>query len=215
MIDKSTVRVLVVDDHALVRFGLRHYLYAFDWIELVGEAENGLQAVEFCAIEEIDVILMDLVMPVMDGVEATRRIKARNKSVEILALTSFHEQNLVEEALEAGAIGYLLKNVTAQELASAIRAAVAGHSTLSPEATDALISATRQRTDTGPKLTERELATLELVVIGLTNQEIAERLFVSIRTVTFHLNNIYTKLGARNRVEAVTIALEHDLVNSS
>lgn len=213
--ESERIRLLIVDDHALVRYGLRHYLSAYDWIEAVGEAGNGWEAVEYCANEDVDVVLMDLVMPGMDGREATRRIKAQNKAIEIIILTSFHEGNMVEEALQAGAIGYILKNVTADELANAIRSAATGRSTLSPEATDALISATRRHTDVGFNLTPREFETLEFVVMGLSNDEIAERLFVSNRTVTFHLTNIFTKLGVRNRVEAVTTAIEHGLVDRS
>ena len=213
MPETETIRVLIVDDHALVRLGLRHYLYGFDWVEPIGEAENGEQAVEFCANNDVDVVLMDMVMPVMDGSEATRQIMALGKPVKIIVLTSFHEQNLVEDALKAGATSYLLKNVNSEELAAAIRSAHVGRSTLAPEAAEALIAATRRRPGIGSDLTDRELETLTLVVQGLSNSEIADRLVISIRTVTFHLTNIFTKLGAGNRVEAVTIALEHHLVD--
>lgn len=213
MPETETIRVLIVDDHALVRLGLRHYLYGFDWVEPIGEAENGEQAVEFCANNDVDVVLMDMVMPVMDGSEATRQIMALDKPVKIIVLTSFHEQNLVEDALKAGATSYLLKNVNSEELAAAIRSAHGGRSTLAPEAAEALIAATRRRPGIGSDLTDRELETLTLVVQGLSNSEIADRLVISIRTVTFHLTNIFTKLGAGNRVEAVTIALEHHLVD--
>ena len=204
---------MIVDDHALVRLGLRHYLYGFDWVEPIGEAENGEHAVEFCANNDVDVVLMDMVMPVMDGSEATRQIMALGKPVKIIVLTSFHEQNLVEDALKAGATSYLLKNVNSEELAAAIGSAHRGRSTLAPEAAEALIAATRRRPGIGSDLTDRELETLTLVVQGLSNSEIADRLVISVRTVTFHLTNIFTKLGAGNRVEAVTIALEHHLVD--
>lgn len=215
MQESERIRILIVDDHALVRHGLRHFLSTYDWIEAVGEVASGPEAIEYCANEEVDVVLMDLVMPEMDGREATRRIKAQNEAIEVIILTNFHEGNMVEEALHAGATGYILKNATADELANAIRSAAAGRSTLSPEATDSLISSTRRNTDVGFNLTSRELETLELVVMGLTNDEIAERLFVTNRTVTFHLANIFTKLGVRNRVEAVTTALENGLVDKS
>jgi NarL family two-component system response regulator LiaR len=215
MSDGDTIRVLIVDDHALVRYGIKHYLYAFDWVESVGEAQNGAEAVEFCANNEVDVVLMDMMMPVMDGSEATRRIMALGKPVAVIVLTSFHEQDLVEEALKAGATSYLLKNVSSEELASAIQSAHGGRSTLAPEAAEALINATRQRPGLGSDLTDRELETLDLVVQGLSNREIADHLSISIRTVTFHLTNIFSKLGARNRVEAVTIALDHHLVDKS
>jgi NarL family two-component system response regulator LiaR len=213
MSDSEIIRILIVDDHALVRLGLRHYLYGFDWLKTVGEAENGAQAVDFCAKHDVDVVLMDMMMPVMNGSEATRRIIELGKPVKIIILTSFHEQELVEDALKAGATSYLLKNVTSEELATAIRYAHAGRATLAQEATDALIAVTRQRPEVGFDLTDRELATLTLVARGLSNPEVADELAISVRTVTFHLSNIFTKLDAKNRVEAVTIALEHHLVD--
>ena len=160
MTDLEIIRVLLVDDHALVRFGIRHYLYSFDWIETVGEAGNGAEAVEFCATHDVDVVLMDMVMPVMDGSEATRRIIALDKPPKVIVLTSFHEQNLVEDALRAGATSYLLKNVRSEELAAAIRSAYVGRSTLAPEAAEALIAATRRQPGIGADLTDRELETL-------------------------------------------------------
>ena len=209
------IRVLIVDDHAMVRSGLRNFIYGFEWMEPVGEAGNGAEAVKFCAQHEVDVILMDMIMPVMDGSEATRRIMDLGKAVKVIILTSFHEHDMVEQALRAGATSYLLKSVTAEELATAILSAFAGKATLSPEATEALIDATRQRNDVGFNLTEREQEVLALLAAGLSNREISETLSLSTATVKFHLTNIFTKLGARNRVEAATIALEHKLVNSS
>ena len=209
----QSVRVLIVDDHAMVRSGLEDFVSAFDWMEPVGEAQNGVEAVEFCATHEVDVVLMDLVMPEMDGSEATRRIIALGKPVKIIALTSFHEQDLVQQALEAGATSYLLKNVSAEELAAAIRAAHRGRPTLAPEATEALIQATRQTPGIGFDLTPRELDVLALLVSGLSNLEISQQLSISIPTVKYHLTSIFTKLGAKNRVEAATTALEHNLVD--
>ncbi|KPK08348.1 MAG: hypothetical protein AMJ56_11830 [Anaerolineae bacterium SG8_19] len=213
MNETEPIRVLLVDDHAMVRSGLKNFIYGFDWMEPVGEAGNGVEAVEFCATHEVDVVLMDMVMPVMDGSEATRRIMALGKPVKIIILTSFHEQDLVEQALQAGATSYLLKNVTAEELAAAIRAAHAGHSTLAPEATEALIQKTRQRPSVRFDLTDREREVLALLAQGLSNLEISNQLSISMATVKYHLTNIFTKLGAKNRVEAATIALEHNLVN--
>src|SRR5512139_3754676 len=150
-------RVLIVDDHPMVRGGLKDFILAYDWMEAVGEAQNGVQAVEFCATHEVDVVLMDMVMPLMDGSEATRRILALGKPVNIIVLTSFHESDLVQQALKAGATSYLLKNVSAEQLAAAIRAAHGGFSTLAPEATQALIHANPERSKIGYDLTAREL----------------------------------------------------------
>jgi NarL family two-component system response regulator LiaR len=212
MNETERIRVLIVDDHAMVRSGLKNFIYGFDWMVPVGEAENGLEAVKFCQTHEVDVVLMDMVMPVIDGSEATRRILAQGKPVKIIVLTSFHEQNLVEKALQAGATSYLLKNVTAEQLAAAIRAASEGHSTLAPEATEALINTNRESRGVGFDLTQREREVLALLVSGLSNLEISDQLSISTATVKYHLTNIYTKLGAKNRVEATAVALEHDLV---
>lgn len=212
MNEKSCIRVLIVDDHAMVRSGLKDFIYAFDWMEPVGEAQNGIEAVDFCAANDVDVVLMDMVMPLMDGSEATRRIMALGKPVKIIALTSFHEQDLVQQALKAGAMSYLLKNVSADDLAVAIQAAHAGRSTLAPEATEALIHAARQNTEVGFDLTAREREILALLGKGLSNLEISRQLSISMATVKYHLTNIFSKLGVKNRVEAVTTALAHNLV---
>lgn len=212
MTESHPIRVLIVDDHPMVRSGLQDFILAYDWMELAGEAQNGVEAVEFCAAHDVDVILMDMVMPLMDGSEATRRILAPGKPVKVIALTSFHEQDLVQQALAAGATSYLLKNVTADELARAIRAAYSGFSTLAPEATQALVQATRPRSGIGFDLTDKEREVLGWLVKGASNQEIARQLSISLATVKFHLTTIFSKLGARNRVEAATIALENHLV---
>jgi NarL family two-component system response regulator LiaR len=212
MNEPQTLRVLIVDDHAMVRTGLSDFVSAFDWMEPVGEAKDGVEAVEFCATHEVDVVLMDMIMPVMDGSEATRRIMALGKPIKIIILTSFHEQGLVQQALKAGATSYLLKNVSAEELAVAIQAAYRGHSMLSPEATEALIHQYKQTTSINFNLTEREREVLTLLVEGNSNLEISSRLSISIATVKYHITNVFTKLGAKNRVEAVTLALENNLV---
>ena len=213
MTQSKPLRILIVDDHPMVRSGLEDFIYAYDWMEAVGEAQNGVEAVEFCASHEVDVVLMDIVMPLMDGSEATRRILALDKGVKIIVLTSFHEQDLVQQALKAGATSYLLKNVSAEELAAAIKAAHRGHSILAPEATEALIQATRREPDLGFDLTAREREVLALLVKGCSNQEISGQLSIGMATVKYHLTNIFSKLGAKNRVETVTIALEHNLVD--
>ncbi len=215
MAESKPIRILIVDDHAMLRNGLKNFIYGFEWMELVGEASNGAEAVEFCSAHEVDVVLMDMMMPGMDGSEATRRIIALDTPVKIIILTSFHEQDLVEQALKAGATSYLLKNVNAEDLAAAIKAAHSGHATLAPEATEALIQSTRNRPGVGFDLTGREKEVLSLLVTGKSNTEISTQLSITSATVKFHLTNIYSKLGANNRIEAVTIALEHHLVSKN
>ncbi len=182
-------------------------------MKTVGEAASGEEAVAFCATHEVDIVLMDMVMPGMDGSEATRRIMALGKPIKIIVLTSFHEQDSIEQALRAGATSYLLKNVTAEELAQAIRAGQAGRSTLAPKAVEVLITAARKKTGPGFELTGREKEVLALLVKGQSNSEIAAQLSISLATAKYHLMNIFTKLGAKSRVEAVTIALEHKLID--
>ena len=213
MDERKNIRVLIVDDHPMVRSGLKDFLQVYDWMEPVGEAQNGVEAVDFCASHDVDVVLMDLVMPLMDGSEATRRILQLGKPIKIVIITSFHEQDLVHQALKAGATSYLLKNVSADELAKAIQAAYGGFSTLAPEATKALIGPNHQASEFGSNLTISEREILSLLVKGLSNAEISRQSSISVATVKYHLTNIFTKLGVRNRVEATTIALEHGLVN--
>jgi NarL family two-component system response regulator LiaR len=205
------IRVMIVDDHAVVRSGLSAFLSVNRDLELVGEAENGEQAVVRAGLLRPDVILMDLMMPVMDGVAAIRTIKAQHPHIQIIALTSFPEDELVQSALKGGAVGYLMKNVTARELAAAIRAAKDGRITLSPEAAQSLVRANQQAQETGT-LTEREREVLKLMVEGLNNAEIAERLVVSLSTVKYHISNILMKLGVDNRVAAVSMAIQKRLV---
>ena len=205
------IRVMVVDDHPMVRRGLATMMMVFDDLELAGEAAGGEAAIQLCAQILPDVVLMDMVMPDMDGATTTRAIRQQFPTVQVIALTSFKEAELVQNVLEAGAIGYLLKDVSADELAQAIRAAHAGRATLSPEAAQALVHAATQPPAPGHDLTERERAVLALMVEGLNNTQIAERLVVSPSTIKSHVSNILSKLGVASRTEAVALAVRHHL----
>jgi NarL family two-component system response regulator LiaR len=207
-----TIKILLVDDHAVVRSGLSKFLMVNKDLKLVGEASNGKEAVQMVSLHKPDVVLMDLMMPEVDGITATREIHQKYPTVKVLALTSFAEQNMVQGALQAGAIGYLQKNVTAKELGNAIRAAYEGRMTLSPEATQVLANSVAQPQIAGEQLTERERDVLKCMVDGLNNNEIAEALVVSLGTVKFHISNIFHKLGVDSRVEAVKMAIEQKLV---
>ncbi len=208
----QVIQVMLVDDHNVVRSGLATFLRAYDDLELVGEAKNGLEAVNLCRRKKPDVILMDLMMPEMDGIAATRAILAEYPDIKIVAMTSFEEEKLVQGVLAAGAISYLLKNVTSDELANAIRAAYLGRSTLSPEAAKALIQATRPSKQPLVDLTEREREVLHLVVQGQSNQQIADAMVISLATVKAHISNILSKLGVSSRTEAIAYAIKHKLV---
>lgn len=211
--DPETIRVLIVDDHPMVRQGLAAFFMAMESLELVGEARDGQEALLQCEISQPDVILMDLVMPRMDGPTATREIRQRWPETQVIAITSFEEEKWVNQALQAGAIGYLLKDVTARELEQAIIDAHAGRPTLAPEAAQALIHSATQDPPPSYDLTPREKEVLALIVEGLSNPEIAERLNISRATASVHVSNILGKLGVANRVEATTLALRENLVD--
>ncbi len=207
------IRVMLVDDHTMVRRGLATFLRIFDDLQLAGEAESGQTAIQLCSEVQPDVILMDMMMPVMDGATATRAIRKQFPHVQVIALSSFKEGPLIKQALEAGAIGYLLKDVSADELVWAIRSAYSGRVTLSPEVAQSLVEATNLAPLSGPNLTEREHDVLMLMVEGLTNIQIAGRLVVSPSTVKSHVSNILSKLSVASRTEAVTLALRHKLIS--
>jgi two-component system, NarL family, response regulator LiaR len=208
----NPIRVLIADDHLLVRDGLKVFLKNQADIEVVGEASDGKRAVELCTALEPDVVLMDLVMPVMDGTTAIKLIHQRDPRIRILALTSFQERRLVEEAVQAGAAGFLYKDCAPEELAQAIRTVHAGHAALSPSATEALMQAVARPAEPVPDLSPRELEVLALVARGATNAEIAKALTLSLSTVGFHISNIIGKLGASNRTEAVSISRRYHLI---
>jgi len=215
MDETSPIRVLIADDHSMVRAGLATFIRVKADLDLVGEARNGQDAVHLCEQKQPDVILMDLVMPKMDGVAATRTIRERWPQVQVIALTSFKDKDMVQDALRAGAISYLLKDVSVDELAEAIRAAHAGRPTLAPEAAQVLIQATRadrEGPELGHDLTPREREVLALMVEGLNNPQIAERLVISVTTVRSHASSIFSKLGVSNRAEAIALALRNKLV---
>jgi NarL family two-component system response regulator LiaR len=205
------IRVVVVDDHAMVRRGLASFLRITPDIQMAGEAEDGRQAIQ--VIEETlpDVVLMDLVMPVMDGIEAIQMIHSRFPDTQVIALTSFSDQDMVQKAIQEGASGYLLKNVSGEDLAQAIRSVYAGKVTLAPEiARDFILSA--QRRPPAEILTEREREVLALLVKGRSNPQIAAMLTISRSTARAHVSNILSKLGVSNRAEAIALALRNKLV---
>jgi NarL family two-component system response regulator LiaR len=213
MVGYARIRVVIVDDHPVVRNGLSFSLSTFDDIEIIGDAGNGEEAVRLCADLNPDVVLMDLKMPSMDGAAATRAIRMARPQTHVIALTSFQDSDLVQQAIQAGAIGYLLKDVSIGDLVEAIRSAHAGQSTLAPEALEALTWTAVRPPQPGQDLTGRQRDVLALMVQGLSNAEIAARLRVSLSTARFHVSSILRKLGAANRAEAAAIAIKYHLVD--
>jgi NarL family two-component system response regulator LiaR len=208
------IRVLVVDDHPVVTGGLAAMLFATEGLELAGTARSAEEAIVLCNQTSPDVVLMDLVMPGTDGIVAIETIRQRCPQTHVIALTSFRESDLVQAALKAGAIGYLLKNATAAELVAAIRAACEGQSTLSPEVTQVLVQSTVNPPQK-PDLTKRELDVLALIIQGLTNNQIADKLNISLSTVQFHVGNILSKLGVSSRVQAAVLAERYNLLSQT
>ncbi len=212
----SIIRVLIADDHAIVREGLRTLIGSDPSLQLVGEAGDGAEAVEKVRQIKPDVVLMDLVMPIMDGLEAIRQIKKDNAETRILVLTSFAEENRVFPAIKAGALGYLLKDSLPQQLLQAIHDVYRGESSLHPSIALKLIREINQTTDLPPAenpLTEREVAVLKLLAQGLTNQEISAQLSISELTVRTHVRNILAKLHLANRTQAALYAVREGFAN--
>ncbi|MGY3765864.1 response regulator [Vagococcus vulneris] len=209
------IKVLLVDDHEMVRLGVSSYLSIQKDIEVVGEAENGLKGYESALAVHPDVILMDLVMDVMDGITATKKILADWPEAKIIIVTSFIDDEKVYPAIEAGAVGYLLKTSSAKEIAEAIRSANAGNKVLEPEVTNKMMARLSQ-----PKkrllhddLTNREREILSLITEGKSNQEIADELFITLKTVKTHVSNILSKLNVEDRTQATIYAFKHGLVD--
>ncbi len=210
----TQIRVLVVDDHSVVRMGLRTFISVTEDLDLVGEASNGEEAIERCEALLPDVVLMDLQMPIMDGPTAIGHIRHRFPEVGIVALTSYGDADLAKRAMEAGALGFLLKDTTEEELVTAIRLAAEGRGLVAPHALQALISRPDddEAANYRASLTEREQEVLVLMARGLTNPQIGNELSISRSTANFHVQNVLNRLGARTRTEAVSIAVREGLI---
>jgi two-component system, NarL family, response regulator LiaR len=213
----DAIRVLLVDDHAVVREGLRNFLALQDGLEIVGEASDGAEAIEQAERLEPDVILMDLVMPGLDGIGAMRQLRVRSPGSRVIVLTSFLEDERVLPAIQAGAAGYLLKNVAPAELARAIRAAHAGEAIIDPTAAARLVHAiaddVRPRIEEPERLTRRERDVLELIARGQSNKRIALELGISEKTVKTHVGHLLAKLGVSDRTQAALMAVQEGLVS--
>ncbi|KFZ43014.1 DNA-binding response regulator [Anoxybacillus flavithermus] len=206
------IKVLLVDDHEMVRLGVSAYLSAQPDMEVVGEAESGEKGVELALQIRPDIILMDLVMETMDGIEATKQIISAWPDAKIMIVTSFLDDDKVYPAIEAGAVSYMLKTSKASEIANAIRATFHGQSVFEPEVTGKMINNVRKQSLPHEQLTSREMEVLLLIAQGKTNQEIAEELFISLKTVKVHVSNILAKLDVQDRTQAVIYAFKHGLV---
>ena len=210
---KQPIRVIIVDDHVMVRSGLRLFLLAFEDLKMIGEAANGDEAIRLCNQEKPDVVLMDMVMPVVDGIQATSEIRSHFPHTQVVGLTTFYEPEMIQRMMDAGAISFLLKSVSAAELARAIRAAHDGKATISPEIQDIL----RGRRSSLVRLSKynlsaREKEVLACIMSGMTNVETAQELVISLSTAKFHVSSIFNKLNVSNRAEAVSLALQEKLV---
>lgn len=213
---QTPIRVLIVDDHEMVRKGLSTYLMTEDSIELVGEAENGAEAIEIAKEEKPDIILMDLVMETMDGITATRKIKKMNPEIKIIVLTSYINDDKVFPAIEAGAFSYLLKTSRGEDILEAIYAAYRGEARIEPQVASKMMGH-MQKVKKKPlhnELTKREREVLKLLGEAKTNQQIAEELFIGVKTVKTHVSNILAKLGLEDRTQAAVYAVKNGLVDN-
>ena len=211
--ERVTIRVVVADDHKVVRAGIRELLADEPDIEVVGEARDGREAVELALAQRPDVIVMDINMPELSGVEATRQIRTAAPGVRVLALTAYQDDPYIYGLLDAGASGYILKTAEGQEIVRAVRATAAGQAAIDPAVAPRLIARLTQPSAQTDALTERELAVLRLAARGQTNKQIGVALQISDRTVQNHLANIYAKLNVASRTEAVTVGLQRNLIS--
>lgn len=213
--EEATIKVLLVDDHEMVRIGLAAVLGTEDGIEVVGEASSGQEGIRLALEYKPDVVLMDLVMDGMDGIETTRRLQQQHPDCKVIVLTSFIDDEKIYPVIEAGAFSYLLKTSRAGEIAQAIRSAVKGQSVLEPQVASKLMNRFRQPKQVSfphEELTEREMEVLRLIASGKSNQDVADELFIGVKTVKFHVTNILAKLGVEDRTQAAIYAYKHGLV---
>lgn len=205
---QTPIQIVIVDDHAMLRKGLAVFLNSYADLRLVGEAANGKEAVALCAEKQPDIVLMDLLMPIMDGITATRHIRQEFPDIQVIALTSFGEERLIKDVLKAGAISYLFKKISADDLAQAIRAAREGMATYAPEVTDILVQSVQKPRSLFETLTPREREVLALVVKGLGNNEIADILTIELSTAKSHVGSILAKLDVASRTEVIAMVME-------
>jgi NarL family two-component system response regulator LiaR len=215
IMDGQKIRVLIIDDHDMVRHGLKILLQAFPEFEVVGDTDDARLTLALCATHQPDIVLMDVFMPQMDGVVAARLVHEKFPSIRIIALTSTADEDHINDMLRAGAISYILKTGSIDDVANAIRSAYHGKATLAPEATRVLISTIHHPAKIGYNLSRQELKVLALLVEGLNNREIADRMVVSQSTVKAHVGNIFAKLNTNSRTKAITIALRHQLIDKA
>lgn len=210
--NKNKIKVLIVDDHPLVRFGIKAYIQNCYDIDVVGEAENAEKCIQICEKNLPDVILMDILLPEKNGIEATTQILKKWPEVKIIILTSFYDSDLIQSAIKAGAAGYFLKKESGKTIINGIRDAFKGQINLSPEITKVMVSEIKNPLSKRYQLTKQEKNILSLMVEGLSNKDIAKKLYLSKSTVQFHITNILSKLGVSKRTEAVFVALKNNLV---